>query len=838
MNPLVDTRGFVFLSSVRSVTPTAQGLLLAVDDELLRVDVLREDIFRLKISATGVFDEQPTHAAAFTPGPVPTFRVEDSAEFVRLSTSAFSLRIDKAPFALEATRPDGTCILRSGCGADGVSQAYGTVNDRFVLTRRCTREDAILGLGEKSGPFNRAGRSYVLWNQDIFSTPCAETAAMPEGSPVRDPHSTEYEPYYVSIPFFYHLDGHAPGQPAAGFFIDNGYKGHVDFTPDTIRAVFHGGQYTEYVFAGPSLARILEGYTWITGRMAPPPLWSLGYHQCRWHPYTQQSFLDMTRTYRAKGIPCDVAWIDIDYMDGFRVFTWDQQRFPDVPGMLAELRAAGLRAITIIDPGVKIDPGYSVYDQGLAGDHFCRTRSGRVFHSEVWPGRTAFPDFSRPAARAWWGGLNAAHVRTGIDGIWNDMNEPALFLGPNVAMEEMAFDGGREPHARYHNQYAMLMAMGTAEGLQKAMPDRRTFILSRAGSAGIQRYAANWMGDNSARWEHLQMSLPMAMGFGLSGQPFVGADIGGFAEPGNGELLARWTQCAALTPFCRNHTAMGLPDKYPWSFGPAIEAICRAAIEQRYRLLPYLYAAFLDAAETGAPVQRPLVFAFQEDRAARDIADQYLLGPSLLVAPILRAGESSRPVYLPAGTWFDWNTGECLEGRRFVVADAPLDRIPLYVRAGAVVAMLPEAPQTTMHLKPAQLDLHAFVPPADGAWTTLVQEDDGLTTAWRDGRIVRTALRLERAGNRVTLTARRTGKGFAEFRRERLRVVPHGATPRAWQLNGFAATPDADGTMTFSNRGDDFDLVITMDDDAHPDGAPARLARQRLLSGNRRICDD
>ena len=277
-----------------------------------------------------------------------------------------------------------------------------------------------------------------------------------------------------------------------------------------------------------------------------------------------------------------------------------------------------------------------------------------------WPsvaGAHRISDFSLEETRNWWGRLNAEHVLSGLAGIWNDMNEPAT---GDVSPEEMWFERGKYPHARFHNQYAMLMAMATAQGLLAALPDRRTFVLSRAGSPGIQRYAANWMGDNCSRWEHLEMSVPMALGFGISGQPFVGADIGGFVEDGSMELLVRWYQCGTLTPFCRNHNCAGQRDQYPWVYGGAAEDLVRDAIAFRYRLMPYIYTQFMLSTQTGAPVQIPLVFQYQDDLSARYIDDEYLFGSDLLVAPIFRAGDTSRHVYLPAGTWHDWRSGEVI----------------------------------------------------------------------------------------------------------------------------------------------------------------------------------
>jgi alpha-glucosidase len=348
----------------------------------------------------------------------------------------------------------------------------------------------------------------------------------------------------------------------------------------------------------------------------------------------------------------------------------------------------------------------------------------------------------------------------------------------------MRFDHGRQSHDRFHNQYALLMAMGTTAGLREAMPDLRTFVLSRAGFAGIQRYAANWMGDNMARWDHLWLSIPMAMGFGVSGQAFVGADVGGFFGHSNAELFLRWMQYGALTPFCRNHSHIGNVDQYAWAWGDAILTGVREAIELRYRLLPYIYAAFVHASETGAPVQRPLVFDHQYDAAVRDIDDEYLFGRDLLVAPVVAAGQTARQVYLPAGDWYDWHTGEMVAGGRYALTSTPMDRIPIYARGGAVIPMWPDAPASTAGHHPRVIELHVFVPSGDGVHESLLQEDDGLTTAATTGRRHRTTFTLTRHGSTVSLDARVEGDGYAEFAREAFHLVVHGARPEAITVDG------------------------------------------------------
>jgi alpha-glucosidase len=801
---LIDTRYFTRFERVTNVTRTERGLLAEVDSELLRVDVVRDDIVRVKISRGRTFDEEPTFAVhADLAAATAAFAVEEGEGAVRLSTNRLVLTLWTAPFRLEAHRADGSLIFEPQQDEDGDYWAYATLNDAFVVGRSCRQEDAFFGLGEKTGRFNRRGRDFTLWNIDVLNpTAAAEFAAdRPPDDPRSDHTSTEFDPYYVSIPFFYHLVN--ASNQVAGFFIDNGYRGRFEFSHHTFyRFGFEGGQYTEYIFAAPTMREILSAYTWLTGRMLLPPLWALGYHQCRWFHYTQEAVLELAARHREKNIPCDALWLDIEYMDGYRVFTWNEDAFPDVPGMLERLSEQGFRAITIVDPGVKYEPGYWVFDQAVERDVLCKTEGGDIYLGQVWPGKTAFPDFVAPQARDWWGELNAAHVESGLAGIWNDMNEPAP---GEIPPEAMRFDRGRSSHARYHNQYALLMAMATTDGLLRALPDKRTFVLSRAGFAGIQRYAANWLGDNLSRWDHLWMSLPMTLGLGVSGQPFVGADVGGFAGHAHGELFLRWMQCGVLTPFCRNHSEIGNVDQYAWAFGDVIEELCRQALGLRYRLLPYLYAAFVQAAQTGEPVQKPLVFEFQDDRTVRDLDDEYLLGSDLLVAPIYAPGATARQVYLPKGTWYHWHTGERFAGERFLIAPAPMDYIPLYARGGAVVPMWPEVPPSTAGYHPRVIELHVFVPEADGAYRSFLYEDDGLTFGFRDGAYYRTDFTLVRAGARLTLEATVSGDGYAEFAREAFGLVFHGGLRAGPRVNGQPVAVQ-DGRYVVLNAGKGFHL--------------------------------
>jgi alpha-glucosidase len=787
---------------VSSVEETDRGLLASLHGERLSVDFVREDVVRVKVSRGGVFDEHPTFAVCVDPlAEDVAFQVERGDGVVRLRSSALTASLWLEPFRLDVHRPDGSAVVETARDAEGACWGYATLNDAFEIRRRCRPDDAIYGLGEKSGGHNRKGRDFTLWNTDVLDpvTSGEFTAGRSPDDPRADNTSPEFDPYYVSVPFFYH-HAHGTGTMAASF-VDNGYRATYDFSqPEEYAIHFDGGQYTEYIFAGPEMADILSAFTWLTGRTALPPLWSLGYHQSRWHAYSQDAIEALGRRHRDHAVPCDALWLDIEYMDGYRVFTWDADRFPDPAGMLARLAEDGFRVITIIDPGVKYEPGYRVFDQAVERDVLCRTEGGGIYIGQVWPGNTAFPDFATEEARAWWGELNAAHVQSGLAGIWNDMNEPATGAIPP---ERMRFDRGRSSHDRYHNQYALLMAMGTTAGLRDAMPELRTFVLSRAGFAGIQRYAANWMGDNMSRWDHLWLSMPMAMGFGVSGQPFVGADVGGFFGHSSAELFLRWMQYGALTPFCRNHSHIGNVDQYAWAWGDAVLDVVRDSIELRYRLLPYIYAAFVHATETGAPVQRPLVFDHQYDAAVRDIDDEYLFGPDLLVAPVVAGGQAARQVYLPAGDWYDWHTDEMVGGSRYLLTATPMDRIPIYARGGAVIPMWSEAPASTAGHHPRVIELHVFVPTGDGTHESLLQEDDGLTTAALDGARYRTTFEVTRRGSTVTMQARVDGGGYPEFAREAFHVVVHGTTPTSLRLDGRPVDA-SDGGFVVPNTGQGF----------------------------------
>ncbi len=760
------------LGELKGISKGRNSILLQYEVEKVRIDFFKDDLFRIKISQRGKFEEKPSLAIDKLPPPKASINVKTTSSQIIISSKKLKLTLNRNPFNLRAVRSNGTVIIEGIAWGNKKENAYLSMNSGWMLRLKRNPDDIFLGLGEKTGRLNRSGRKYQMWNTDILS-PESGSDVMPEvqkGDPARDPSSQVFDPYYMSIPFLYRIS-RKDKFATAGFLFDNPYRGYFDLDDkDDFTVEFNDGQLALYVFAGPCIQSILEEFSGITGRMEVPPLWALGHHQCRWKVYTEKDVKELATNYRKHGVPCDTLWLDIDYMDGYRVFTWNRERFPDMKRLSREMQAKGFRMITIVDPGVKYDPSYRTCREGIRDDHFCKCRNGNFFMGRVWPGQTVFPDFTREKTRKWWGDLNGEHAKkNGLAGIWNDMNEPAT-KDSDISDMRFDFDGADYDHDRFHNEYANLMAIATKQGLEKTFPGKRTFILSRGGSTGIQRIAANWLGDNFSRWEHLWQSIPMSAGLSISGQVFVGADVGGFAAESNPELLARWIQYAALTPFCRNHNA-DKRNQEPWEMGPQTLKIYRAAVKLRYKLLPYIYSAFVRSSQTGCPIMAPMAYYWQNDPTSYEADDQYMFGKDLLVAPVFRKNQRRRKVFLPEGYWYDFWTKKLFKGGRVVDIVAPSDRIPVFVRAGALIPMLAWETETTMGLKPTMIELHLFMPVENGSWSSYLREDDGETTDYRKGKYLDTEFKVTRSNRKVVLEAETYGKGYSSFRRRGFELV-------------------------------------------------------------------
>ena len=558
-----------------------------------------------------------------------------------------------------------------------VKPLFGVIGGKQAVRITIMPGTSLYGTGEAAGQLLRNGRTVTTWNTDAYGY---DDAA---------PSLYQSHPWVLAV---------RPDGTCFGVLADTTYRCVIDTAatdPNEIRFIADGPAFPVIIIDKPTPQEVLKELAKLTGHMPMPPKWAVGYHQCRYSYFPEARVREVASEFRKRSIPCDVIWFDIDYMEGFRVFTFDRGHFPDPAKLNADLRAQGFHNVWMINPGIKSrdarspnDPPaekragepeslkaaraaevatfVSIRDDGEAKGLYVKRADGAVYEGEVWPGWCFFPDYTRPDVRSWWSGLYPSFMAMGVDGVWNDMNEPAIFNVKSKTMPEdnrhagdpaMVAPGGKPQgeraagdHARYHNVYGMQMIKGTREGIAAANPDKRPFVLSRANFIGGQRYGATWTGDNTANWYHLEASIPMVLNVGLSGQPFIGPDIGGFAGNGDGPLFARWMGFGALLPFSRGHTGKENIDKEPWSFGPQVEATSRAALEMRYRLLPFFYTLFQEASETGLPVARPAFFADPRDPALRSEDDSFLLGDALLVQAHVMP-DRSRAAVTPKGIW-------------------------------------------------------------------------------------------------------------------------------------------------------------------------------------------
>lgn len=579
--------------------------------------------------------------------------------------------------------------------------------DAVTIIKKLGKDDAIYGLGDKPGCLNKRGYSYVNWNTDDPA-----------------PHVDSFKSLYKSIPFFIVLSD----EYCYGIFADNTYKTTFDFGYENTDYYFvehEKGELDYYFMPGNNMAEVVGLYTSLTGTTPLYQRWIYGSHQSRWGYYTQDEVLDIADKFRELDIPCDVIHMDIDYMNGYRVFTFDDKKFPDVKGLSEKLADRGVKLISIIDPGVKKDEDYFMYKEGMEMDAFAHDADGSVYENAVWPGTSVFPDFTKQSVRSWWGDKTKILLEHGISGIWNDMNEPASFNGP--LPDDVQFEYGA--HEKVHNIYGHFMAKATYEGLAKNDGGKRPFVLTRAAYAGSQKYCGGWTGDNHSIWAHIALSLEQVCNLSVSGLAMCGSDIGGFGSDTTPELLVRFYEAAVFVPFFRNHSAMGTRRQEPWQFDETTIDAVRKTVKLRYRFIPYIYDLAHECEKTGAPIVRPLVYEYPVDKHVRNISDEYMLGSFVLVAPVIAPGKEAREVYLPDGDWYDYYTGEKYSGGRYILADAPLDKVPVFIKAGAIIPVADGEIRSTEDITEDKISILTY--PGKGSFVHY--QDDNETFAYRDG---------------------------------------------------------------------------------------------------------
>lgn len=747
---------WILLVSLTCTSANAQGPVttigpvssLSVDNQTVRmragnahvdVTVYGPGIIRVRVVPGGAPGADVSYAVV---GQVQTTRVKVDAagEAIQLTTDSLRVSISRHPFSVtfltlagDTINTDEPGLGTSWIGPDVTTYKHLQDGERFV------------GLGEKTGDLDRRGMGYVNWNRDVYG------------------YSVMEDPIYSSIPFYigiHHFLNY-------GIFLDNSYETTFNFGASNNRfSSFgaRGGDMNYYFIYHTRVADILRDYTYLTGRMPLPPVWSLGYQQNRYAYFPDADVLNIAQTLREKRIPSDGVTLDILYMDAYKLFTWNKDRFPDPAGLIGKLRDMHFHLTTIVDPGIKVEKDYPAYESGLKSDVFLKYPDGTNYTAKVWPGWCHFPDFTSEKGRSWWSGQVKNLTDQGVAGVWNDMNEISTWgqqVPSNILYD---FDGHPTTMLQGHNVYALEMVRASYAGASAS--GQRPFVLTRSGFAGLQRYSAIWTGDNRAEENHYFTGVRLLQSLGLSGVAFTGMDIGGFTGNPSTNLFTRWMEVGAFIPYYRNHTALNTRASEPWTFGEDVLDISRNYVGLRYRLLPYLYSVFYEASQDGLPVLRSLAIDYTHDAHVYEAAfeNQYLFGPSLLVAPV--GGDATYTnIYLPAGNWYNLYTDSPKAGS-FVVP-LSIDRLPVYVRGGAILPMQ-SLVQSTAEQPSDTLWIHLY---KGAASDFTYYEDDGSTFDYQKGQFYKRVLRYDPVARTFTFD---TAEGALASKFHNIRLVLHG----------------------------------------------------------------
>jgi alpha-glucosidase len=731
---------------LQNIKKVRSGARLQYEQAELEIIFLASDLARI---SWGPAPEPIAYALAKTEWPDVPVRLEQQADQNLISSTELTIQVDPLG-SIHYRTIDGDLLRREDPPmrqGEGWSQRASLAVDEHLY-----------GLGHQTGRLDLRGKSYKMWNTD------------PGGS-----YGPGDEPVYKPIPVYLSL--HAGGSYL--IFYENYYPGQFQFDPagqtGYAQAVFEAGMLRTYFVPGPpelALAR----YTELTGRSELPPRWVLGYHQCRWGYRTEADIREVADGFRQRGWPISAIHLDIDYMDGYRVFTVDRQRFPDLAGLSRSLSESDdgsdpIRLVTIIDPGVKVDSKYATYRNGLKLGVYCLKPNGKPLTGLVWPDWSVFPDFTNPETRRWWGEQYPFLLDQGIAGFWHDMNEPTSFSAwgditlPLSTRHDLDGTGG--DHRAGHNLYALLMNRSAHEALRRLRPDQRPWMFTRSAWAGIQRYAWNWTGDIQSTWEALRMSIPSIVGLSLSGMGMTGPDIGGFSGDPPAELYLRWFQMAAFLPLFRTHSAIGTARREPWVFGEPYTSILGNFLHLRYQLLPYLYTQVWKTNQTGQPFVRPLWWSDPSNSDFWDADDAFLCGPDLLVAPVFEPQAQTRTIHLPEGEWYDYWDNLRYTGPGSIEIPTRLEHIPLLVRAGSILPLATSG----------QLDLHVYLPRhGQGQGVLFSDAGDGYGD-WRLDEFL-----LERKGDQWVI--RWESQGNYSFPYHPLILHLHGGTAQRLWLDG------------------------------------------------------
>ncbi|NNC94131.1 MAG: glycoside hydrolase family 31 protein [Chitinophagales bacterium] len=730
------------------------GLYLHAENADVRIRVWSANIIQIHIS---IQEEAESFSYAVDGKPAKTkFKIEESKGEFQLSTSEIILRIKKSRIRFSFFDKRNN-ILNSDDPAFGTSW----INSELTTYKSLQEGERFVGLGEKAKNLDRRGEAFVNWNTDAFG------------------YGSWTDPLYASTPFFIGLHN----DRCYGIFLNNSHRSKFNFGASNHRfASFSvdGGDMNYFFIHHKKVEDIVKSYVSLTGTMPLPPKWSLGYQQCRYSYYPQEEVEEIAATFREKQIPCDVIYFDIHYMYKYMLFTWDKERFPEPSKLIARLKKMGFKVVVIVDPGIKIDENYEVYQNGILKDVFVKYPDGSNYSANVWPGKCNFPDFTKAEVREWWQEELKVLADCGLEGFWNDMNEPSSWGQDTPDNIEFNYEGHPTTHKKARNVYGMQMARATYDGARKHLKNKRPFILSRSGFSGVQRYAAIWTGDNTASDESMMLGARIVSNLGLAGIPFAGFDVGGFLGDASSGLYQRWIALGAFSPFFRGHTMINSKRSEPWSYGEETEEIARNYISLRYRMMPYIYSIFYRASCDGTPIARSLVldYSFDEMIYRHEFQDQYMFGPSLMICPT-ESGKQFRKIYLPKGQWFDLYNDKKFSGGKEHVIELASHRFPVYVRSSAIIPMQSQTQSLAEHPDPT-LCIHVYNGRNSNSFE--LYEDDGGSYGYQKKDYAKKTITLD-PSKRTLQFSRTEGSFKSEF--DKYRIYFHGFSKiRSLRLNG------------------------------------------------------
>lgn len=756
------------------------------NEVVLKTEVLSDRMIRFRFTTDGHFENDFSYAINKNfSDTVEECEFVEKEDHYRITTDRVICTISKEGLQARILDRSGNVLCEDEKGFHWEeNREWG--GNIVIQSKKIQSGEHYYGLGDKSCNMDLRTNRFQLWGSDTYG------------------YDAKSDPLYKNIPFYIGLH-HGMSY---GIFFDNSFRSFFDFGHErsNVSSFFaQGGEMNYYFIYGPEQMEVVRQYTALTGVPEMPPMWALGYHQCKWSYYPEKKVKEITKEFRDRTIPCDAIYLDIDYMEGFRCFTWSKEYFPNPKKMVDELKKDGFKTVVIIDPGIKIDKGYPVYTEAFEKDYFCKRADGPLMKGSVWPGLCNFPDFTKPVVRDWWADLFEGLIKdVGVKGVWNDMNEPAVFEEGTFPLDvRHDYDGNPCSHRKGHNVYGMQMARATYHGVKKFSNPDRPFVITRSGYAGVQRYTSAWTGDNVASWEHLKIANVQCQRLSISGMSFIGSDIGGFIETPDGELYIRWLQLAIFHPFCRTHSSGDHGDQEPWSFGDEFTDMARKAIELRYQLLPYIYTAFWQYVNENKPMLRPLALLDQRNLDTYFRQDEFGLGDHLLACPVTQPQVDGRWLFLPKGEWYYWWTDEINEGGMEVWADAPMDTIPLYVKAGAVLPMNPIM-QYVGEKKVEELTLHIYY--KTGKETSRLYEDAGDGYDYVNGGQVLKTFNLVGDGNSLTVEQIKEGDFQTEYKAYTL--VFHGIKLKSALIDGVEMkATGSETTYTIKGVNKDFNKL-------------------------------